>query len=463
MMKKSVWLVVIVVFLSGLSPEWMSRNTATAAVAPPEISRVSPSDTGETFQIFGEGLNNSDIYVWQPTGTKAAITASVDLLPSIADLPTVPPAAAKKVTPIKAYPQVLYAQAIYSGVAVVWLKNEAGYSKPWLMNAPEIWSQSSFEAMPGERVQLYGQNLYVSSISTKVKPVVYLRNNDTGIMYRASWGLANDQEMPAQNEKKFEFILPADIPAGAYQLWVHNGSGGTVGWSQPAGLTVLASRDLIGMQAMAWNRTGIQVDGQTIAVANRNVETVKAPNDGDLTDMTKELQKAIDKVAGKGGGIVMLEAGTYGITHTLELKPGVILRGVDKEATQITVAFGQKLAPFWPAITAYKGKPYTIFGNIVRGNAIVGNREAALFINQTYPYWLQKVPNPLNFDPSQTSGIEVNGGFNLVERNFVLGLPNGVRVRGDGEGNLIRNNRTDVPNQPIIDETGKAVYTPLAP
>lgn len=811
MMKKSLIRLALFVVLWGMIAGSTQLPVTSASAVPPEISRIGPADYKETMQIFGEGLQDSEIYNWQPVGTQQEVMDSTYTLPQIAAVPTTPPAAAKKLAPLNPTVQVTAAQAVYSGVSIVWLKNAAGYSEPRIANQPEIWSQSSADALPGERVQLFGQNLYVANIQQI--PLVILRNEQTNGLYQATWGLPNDQEMPNQNNHKFEFIVPGSIPAGSYQVFVHNGTGGVYGWSKPAALAIVASRDLIGMEVMAWNRVGVQTDLQTLTPAQ--VAVVAPANDEGLSDVTDSLQTAINNVAQAGGGIVELKAGTYGITRTLELKPGVVLKGAGQGATTLTVAYGKRLESWtrkpddtplvwiktdaglsdlhllggsgvsslivvqtfsstpakrvfmnridgeyggsakllaggnwvlqdqgilvlsgteqltiwqskivassalradsprhvftrlignhfevsprqgtintvikgmyngmvaentflngkrsflsqlgfssnwvfqnrsegvgrgtngqeefmsefgkanwlgqatsitdntitvsaitysyplkyggtlatnsiglehylyiaegrglgqyrkvksisndgvftldqpWSVMpdastkfawmnmavhnlwvnntaengsgisqfiygsgvdniiaghemlnnggfslwaldyqkdannnfkeygvlafnkivnninrfsgshnagmliwsksgqnTVYADRPYTILGNIVRGNIVAGSSEAALFKNQTWIYWNQAIPNSMNFDPSKASAIELNGGFNLVEQNFILGLPNGIRVRGNGAGNMLRNNRIDYTPTPVLDETGSAIVNP---
>ena len=64
------------------------------------------------------------------------------------------------------------------------------------------------------------------------------------------------------------------------------------------------------------------------------------------------------------------------------------------------------------------------------------------------------------FDPDRTSGIEINGGYNLVDNNFVVGMRVGIRVVGDGEANFVHNNRIDEVRVEVLDETGSSAVTP---
>lgn len=61
--------------------------------------------------------------------------------------------------------------------------------------------------------------------------------------------------------------------------------------------------------------------------------TLSAPTDG--SDATKLIQDAIDEMSARGGGAILLKAGTYNVGNTLNVKVGgVVLRG-EGEATKL--------------------------------------------------------------------------------------------------------------------------------
>jgi len=112
-----------------------------------------------------------------------------------------------------------------------------------------------------------------------------------------------------------EVSLPNDLQPGEYELFVHNGSGGTAGWSVPLKLT--------------------------IQPVDKSVNRFYSAHDfgakGDShTDDSKALKLALAEAA-KKGGTVLLEPGCFVISETLELPTGVSIRGAGNGATTIQV------------------------------------------------------------------------------------------------------------------------------
>jgi len=239
----------------------------------PEIARVSsipdapPHETG-VIRVFGAQLQGATVHTWQPEGDPDAIAASIDHLPKVAAMPAEPPKGAYEARVIETHDHVLLADLHWRignpGATVVWLKNDDGWSEPWLANRPQIFLTSHPRAMPGERLQLFGRRL--SQISNrKINPSLVLKHNDTGALHEATWGKLRGQgALLSEGDHRVEFILPEDLPAGEYTLWYHSGSGNQYGWSKPMELSVLEARDLIDYEAMAWNRMGRQTDRQEL-------------------------------------------------------------------------------------------------------------------------------------------------------------------------------------------------------
>ncbi|MBD3343987.1 MAG: hypothetical protein GF401_02880 [Chitinivibrionales bacterium] len=73
---------------------------------------------------------------------------------------------------------------------------------------------------------------------------------------------------------------------------------------------------------------GIPLHGST------PVKRTLTPIAGD-TDLSDNIQSAIDDVAADGGGVILLEAGDYPIQNSIDLKSDVILRGADRNTVRI--------------------------------------------------------------------------------------------------------------------------------
>lgn len=303
----------------------------------PQVSRVSPIEPRAVFQIFGENLEESEILIWQPETGEERPALEHPALPEF------PPEGARRISPLLQHGHALYADSgRVRGTAVLWLQNGSGFSTPRRVNGPEIWNRSAERAMPGERFQIFGQNLRFQFTG---RPWCVLRDVEDGSEYEAVWGPVQTQAMPYQEQFKMEVMMPEDIPAGEYELFVHNGTCGAFGWSDPIPIEILASRDLIGLASMAWNRLNLEVDAQEM----EDISAIRIdPELGDgLSDATGAIQSGIDELAETDGGIVSLPPGTFGITRTLTLRPGVILKGGGRGATTLTVQFGKRLRPDW--------------------------------------------------------------------------------------------------------------------
>ena len=111
--------------------------------------------------------------------------------------------------------------------------------------------------------------------------------------------------------------LPANLPAGEYQVFVHSGFGGAAGWSAPAKITVA--------KPAAWPSTTF------------NVRDFGAVGDGKADD-TPAVQAALAQARGAGGGIVTFPCGRYQVNETLEIPPRTVLRGEGQSLSQV----------FWP-------------------------------------------------------------------------------------------------------------------
>lgn len=317
--------------------------------ALPEICRTTNCRPSDIFQIYGENLENCRVFAWQPPKTAKEAMESGRVFEKAPPLPP-RPAEALELTVEKRTKQVLYVRMPLpldercnrlweEGCKVIWAVNEYGEAAA-LVNRPEIWSQSLVRAVPGDRISLFGQNMF--QFDQEFDPGIcgLLQNTDTGRVYRMAWGSCQDlqQYMPRQNEHKSEYMLPLDLPAGEYRMTMSNSTGGDWGWAEPVSLTIQESRTLTEYCRHRWSYDCRQLpvlDMHTVPVQRIPAEW----GDG-LADATGAVQSAIDRVHEQGGGLVLFPAGRFGLTRTVEVKPGVILRGAGMGATTLSVADG---------------------------------------------------------------------------------------------------------------------------
>ena len=299
----------------------------------PEICRVTPYEGGETVQIFGENFDNKSLlYWWRKNGGNDTDIKTCGYPGTV--LPEFPPEDASCVKirdVIKG--QVAYLgpeQEVASGTNVFWIKNEAGFSKPFIANEPRLWSQSVTRIYPGGIVSVYGDCMWSAS-----NKHAYLKNTETGEFIEAPVMPANTPIYSfGVHRHRTNIRVPAGLEDGKYEIYVHGGTGSEYGWSNPLTVSVEARYSLTEYFRTKWNRDTME----SIPMPKCEVISVNANPLGALYDITDELQTALDKAHNMGGGIVMLSSGTYGISRTLNLKDGVVLIGAGEGNTIIKVA-----------------------------------------------------------------------------------------------------------------------------
>lgn len=182
-----------------------------------------------------------------------------------------------------------------------------------VLNRPQVWwvqGDGGTTATPGGWVRAFGKNLAWAAKDDLRSPVLRLEGP-------REVSLALDADGYAARA-----ALPADLPAGTYRLFIHNGAGGSVGWSEPVSLTVV--------KADAWPQTVF------------NVTNFGAQADG-VKDDTAAIQSALAAAAANGGGVVYLPLGRYAVSDTLTIPRRTVLRGEREE--WVALAWPDMLKP----------------------------------------------------------------------------------------------------------------------
>ncbi|MBM3890136.1 MAG: hypothetical protein FJ388_13565, partial [Verrucomicrobia bacterium] len=217
-------------------------------------------------------------------------------------------------------------QGGYCQVQALYLRTAEGAAPPWIINRPRLWWATPEFPAPGTRVRCFGRNLYAQYAGG---PAAWLRDAsgklqrlERGLPYGAQPGYDGNLTPPYE----LDVQLPGDLAPGDYDLFVHSGSGGDFGWSEPFKLTVKPS----------------PVTPTFILKASEH----GAIPDDDASDSVA-LEKALAAAAARpDGGIVQLAAGVYHLSRNLKLPPKTILRGAGKGATTIATVNNAPLEPF---------------------------------------------------------------------------------------------------------------------
>ena len=211
-----------------------------------------------------------------------------------------------------------------------------------LLNRPKPeWSQPKRllpglvenEATAGSEIEIFGRNFVLEEEDAE-KARLLLRESRTGKPIAV---------VPQHAERyRLSVRLPEELPAGTYEIWVHNGHGGEWGWGGGATLVVKA--------AESWPSTLF------------NVREFGAKGDG-VSDDSAALRKALAAAEKAGGGIVYLPAGTYAVREAFFLPAKTLLEGDGKDFTWLKWPQSAPLSPseFLPAVLYGNGQ-YAIEG-----------------------------------------------------------------------------------------------------
>jgi polygalacturonase len=152
--------------------------------------------------------------------------------------------------------------ALPAGMLLLYPRNASGIGYPVPINKTEAWWVGPDDASPGEASAVHGRNL---------GSYVYLKHKTTGTTYVPT--------VTASNPYCIDFTIPATAANGNYEVWTHNGSGGSYGWSGPLTLTVRTAPNFAARIINVKTDYGAKGDGVTddyqtiieaINFANRN-------------------------------------------------------------------------------------------------------------------------------------------------------------------------------------------------
>ncbi len=288
--------------------------------APPSICRIQG---GNTKTIWGTGFDSvqTEVYIWNIPYDETEIIQALYRKPGMpCSLPLRPPGDAKRLNILSvdasglvmavAFSADYEGEAFYDGRIsgqAIWIKNRDGFSAASIVQKIDPWWLYPQKIRPGERLRIFGRNLEARLMA--------LKSMDPSGKIRV---IKPDDHVLFVRNKLYEneLVVPRDLLPGKYQLVLHNGAGGSEGWSRPLVVEVLATQE----------------------VKTRYYEAAKFQVKGDgITDDTKRL-KSVIAMAAPTGGTILLKPGRFLISETLKLPPGVSLAGAGRGATTLEVS-----------------------------------------------------------------------------------------------------------------------------
>jgi len=288
-------------------------TTMTAAAAgvgtPLVIWHSQPVKPGQTVLLYGDALSAAKVTVQRLSddapGDPGTSVSGADIRANESeDLAPIQPRerALKVLLPAGAAP----------GVFALRVEAE-GRRQTVLVNGPQPWwarGSQRLEATPGEDLRVFGLGLGWAGVHEALAGLPP-GSPKTRLALRGS----RNVELAVQQADLYSVRapLPADLPAGEYEVWVHNGCGGPRAWARcPEPLRV--------QRAAPWPEREF------------NVLHHGARGDG-AADDTGPVQKAIDEAGRAGGGVVWFPSGQYRFNRPLRIPRRVLLRGASREAT----------------------------------------------------------------------------------------------------------------------------------
>lgn len=212
----------------------------------------------------------------------------------------------------------------------VWQGTE--WSKSFIVNRARIDWLSTDQAAPGDRVRALGRslvdlNLYGEEGRGEV-PVSHggYIPSGTRVVLRNASSIEFSCKVEMASAYDVHFRLPGDLPAGDYEVYLHNGLGGTAGWSEPQTLRI-AARDA--WPSKVFNIADYGAKGIFAELGGKNGRTHGMHDDSDA------VEAALKAARDNGGGIVHFPAGSYMLTRTMALPKRTVLRGESRERSWI--------------------------------------------------------------------------------------------------------------------------------
>ncbi|MBC7326842.1 right-handed parallel beta-helix repeat-containing protein [bacterium] len=248
-----------------------------SALGAPVIYSYTPTAmSDESFVIVGENLGDS-LFVWGPSAHspygqswQVKIQFSSPNL-CIATLP----------------------QDALDGLYIVWPGRNGVWGKPIRLNAPQPYWCTPDVAHPGDSVRVFGQCL--AHLPDERVAYVYITKSGK----RGIWA-----EVEEADRYAVRFRVPEQLNPGEYEVWVHAGYGGNLGWGGPVKLRVVKKQRPLPEREF---RGG-------------------------------DLQSFIERVASEGGGIVKIPEGKYELKAMLKVPEGIFLKGEGLDKTELIVS-----------------------------------------------------------------------------------------------------------------------------
>jgi len=402
----------------GLSVPAHSAGTETSGGDLPKIFWLStPVGPGETVVVMGDQLGDHSVVEMAMAGAQKStelVWHGLEMLQSSEQC-------------LKA----LIPRTWSHGVYTCRVRRGGDISNSLLANAPTSWwwnGDSGSHATPGGWVRLFGKSLG--------------KTGSSRVSLKAENG--HEIELAAQGSDEYavRFDVPAGLTAGAYELRVHNGRGGSIAWQNAGTLMV--------EQSTPWKQ-----------------DVFRVPDFG--TEPGAALLAAFAKARDNGGGVVYLPRGRYPVDGTLEIPQQTVIRGEamglvslcwpDYDTPPVSLIHGAD----------YGLESFSIYCQNHRDVVVASKESKRFFMNKVRIrancyFGIENVGKDFRHRHGPKSNVECGATVLLQGTNFsvtdsdLYASNTAVRIRGAKVG-VVANNRIEYASMAhAIDNTDRLVF-----
>ena len=285
----------------ALIPNLASGGAPSAQANGPKVFWVAdPAGPGQTLLLFGAGLESATVSGARLADAPLDVPVSVQAEAESGEKLELAQANAECL-------KVAIPAGWRPGLYTLWV---SGANEPIYANLAQVWwllGERGRATAPGGELRLFGKNFLLQARERVWQGAVVVRDVQ-GKYHRA--------EVSDSSPYALTIRVPEEVAEGAAEVFVHNGFGGTHGWSAPLAFDAV--------RATPWPATVY------------NVRDMGAHGDA-LTDDTEALRAALAKCQDAGGGVVYLPRGVYRITGQLTVPRRTVLRGEKREVVWLYV------------------------------------------------------------------------------------------------------------------------------
>ena len=233
----------------------------------------------------------------------------------------------EKVTILQRYENVLTIELPVAdyGMALLLLDESRQMNKSLIINKPDLQWLSTDEGWPGDTIRALGKGLVNLSLypdkDSMGLPVSYSNyiSGKARVCILDSKNIFHKAEVIKMSAYDIHFILPGSLAPGKVKVYVHAGTGGKLGWSEPQIMHISKPQE---WPDKVFNILDYGAEGNGIA------------------DDTKAVTQALGDIKKNGGGVLFFPAGGYHLNKTFRLPDKTIIKGESRERSWIFLPDG---------------------------------------------------------------------------------------------------------------------------